>query len=115
MIYFTFKASSNVVQGQFVQLSTDKTEVENHTTGSCVGLCRSVYNSEDDGVSYAEIYQAGGGGQRAVLNDTWNGAPSRFDIVNAKVQPVSSGGVGWIIPEFPQAGKIAGDSVFISI
>ena len=115
MIYYTYKSNENVTQGQFVQLSSDQNSVENHNTGVVLGLCRRVYVSEDDGLRYAEIYAAGGGGQSAILNADWSGSPSRFDVVNAKVQPVASGGIGWIIPEFPKASKLANESVFISI
>lgn len=115
MIYFTYSANSNVIAGEFVQLSSDESQVEKKTSGQTIGLCRSVYVSDDDGLRYAEIYQAGGGGQSAVLNSNWSGAPSRFDVVNAKVEPVASGGIGWIIPEFPKVAKTAGESVYISI
>lgn len=115
MIYFTYKANENVLANHFVQLANDENSVEINTTKQTIGLCRSVYVSEDDGLRYAEIYQAGGGGQLAVLNAEWSGAPCRFDVINSKVQPVASGGLGWIIPEFPKTTKSAGDSVYISI
>ena len=115
MIYYTYKANDNVVQGQFVQLSSDKLTVENHITGSVLGLCIRSYISEDDSIRYAEIYAAGGSGQQAILNTDWNGSPSRFDVVNAKGQPVSQGGIGWIIPEFPRDSKLADSLVNVSI
>lgn len=115
MIYYTYRSNANTVAGQFVQLSSDSNTVENHTTGTVLGLCRTVYTSDDDGLLYAEIYVAGGGGQSAILNSNWNGAPTRFDVVNSKVEPVASGGIGWIIPSLPRSSKVAGDSVDISI
>jgi hypothetical protein len=101
--------------GQFVQLSSDSEQVENHTTGETLGVCVNSYTSDDDGLQYAEVYAAGGGGRQAILNSSWDGAPSRFSVVNAKVEPVSSGGIGWLIPSLPRSSKTAGDSVYISI
>jgi hypothetical protein len=115
MIYYTYKANDNVIPGQFVQLSSDELTVENHTTGAVIGLCIRSYISDDDSLRYAEIYVAGGSGQQAILNANWNGSPSRFDVVNSKVEAVASGGIGWIIPELPRASKSAGETVYISI
>ena len=115
MIYFTYRANETVTQGQFVQLSSDLETVENHTTGAVLGLCKSVYESEDNGLRYSEIYVAGGGGQQAVLNSQWDGSPSRFNVINAKVEPVASGGIGWILPDLPKQPKESGGLVFISI
>lgn len=115
MIYYTYKANDNIIEGQFVQLSSDELTIENHITGSVLGLCIRSYISEDDSIRYAEIYVAGGSGQQAILNTDWNGSPSRFNVVNAKVHPVSQGGVGWIIPSFPRASANAGELVYISI
>lgn len=115
MIYYTYSASSNVVVNQFVQLSPDTNTVENHTTGKVLGLCRSVYVSEDDSIRYAEVYVAGGGGQPAILGTDWNGSPTRFDVIDSKVVPVSQGGLGWIIPELPRETKHSNSLVNIAI
>ena len=115
MIYYTYQADQNCVVGQFVQLSSDQNKVENHTTGLVLGLCRRIYDNEDGTIKYCEVYVAGGGGQQAILNVNWDGSPTRFDVVQSKVQPVSSGGIGWIIPNFPKSSAAAGDSVYISI
>ena len=115
MIYYTYQADQNCVVGQFVQLSTDTNKVENHTTGVVLGLCRRLYDNEDGSIKYCEVYVAGGGGEQATLNVDWDGTPTRFDVVNSKLQPVASGGIGWIIPELPKTSKVAGDSVYISI
>jgi len=115
MIYYTFKASDDVVLNQFVQLSSDTNTVENHSTGTALGLCQSVYVSDDDGIRYAEVYAGGGGGRQALLNSDWDGSPSRFDVVNSKVQAVASGGIGWIIPSFPRTPQVANSLVNIAI
>ena len=115
MIYYTYKAEESTVEKQFVQLSSNEESVEAHSMGVVLGVCRRVYVSEDDGLRYAEVYVAGGGGEQAILNTNWSGSPTRFDVVNSRVNPVSSGGIGWIIPEFPRASKSAGESVYISI
>lgn len=115
MIYYTYEANDSCVVGQFVQLSTDTNKVENHTSGLVLGLCRRIYENQDNTIKYCEVYVAGGGGQQAILGSNWNGTPSRFDVVQSKVQPVSSGGIGWIIPNFPKSSSVAGDLVYISI
>ena len=115
MIYYTYIADSTVQQGEFVQLGQDTNTVTKHQSGGlALGLCRKLYTGEND-IMYSEIYVAGGGGQQAVLNTDWDGTPSRFDIVQSRVEPVQSGGVGWIIPNFPKSSAVAGELVYISI
>ena len=102
MIWYSYLANTNVVQNQFVQLSTDGLTVELHTTGTPLGICMNVETTEDTQQTIARIYVAGGSGQDAILHTAWNGGQSRFDVVNGKVNPVSSGGIGWLIPTFPK-------------
>jgi hypothetical protein len=115
MIYYTYEASETCVVGQFVQLSTDTSKVEKHASGFVLGLCRRIYDNQDNTIKYCEVYVAGGGGQQAILNSDWDGTPSRFDVVQSKVQTVSSGGIGWIIPNFPPSSVLADQLVYISI
>lgn len=115
MIYYTFKADESVILNQFVQLSSNTATVENHSNGEILGLCQSVYVSDDDGIRYAEVYAGGGGGRPALLGSDWDGSPSRFDVVNSKVHPVSQGGIGWIIPNFPRTNQVANSLVNIAI
>ena len=111
MIWYTYKANLNVIQNQFVQLADDGLSVELHTTGSILGLCMGVETTED----FARVYVAGGSGQDAILNTAWTGEQSRFEVVNGKVNPVSSGGIGWLIPAFPKAAYSANDLVKVAI
>lgn len=115
MIWYSYKANTNVLQYQFVQLSSDGLSVELHSSGTPLGLCLSVETMEDTQEKVARIYSAGGSGQVGILASNWDGTPTRFEVVNSKISPVSSGGIGWIIPEFPKASKAAGDQVRIAI
>lgn len=115
MIWYSYKANQNVIQGQFVQLSSDGLSVELHTTGAPLGLCFGIEILEDTQERIAKVYAAGGSGQIAILGADWSGSPSRFDIINSKVIPVSSGGSGWIVPEYPKSSRSQGDSVWIAI
>lgn len=115
MIWYSYLANANVVQGQFVQLSSDGSKVELHTTGTALGLCMSVETTEDTQETVARVYVAGGSGQDAVLHAAWSGEQSRFEVVSGKVNPVSSGGVGWLIPAFPKTSYSANDTVKVSI
>jgi len=115
MIWYTYKADLNVIQNQFVQLSSDGLTVELHTTGAAIGICMTLETTEDTQEHLAQVYVAGGSGQDAVLNASWNGAPSRFEVINGKVNPVSSGGIGWIVPDFPQSSKSENDLVKVAI
>ena len=83
MIWYTYKADLNVIQNQFVQLSSDGLTVELHTTGAAIGICMTLETTEDTQEHLAQVYVAGGSGQDAVLNASWNGAPSRFEVINA--------------------------------
>tara|TARA_Y100000592_G_C5241141_1_gene208345 strand:- start:170 stop:520 length:351 start_codon:yes stop_codon:yes gene_type:complete len=115
MIWYTYKASENVVVNQFVQLSSDGASVELHQSGNPLGVCVSSYVTEDTQERFCEIYVAGGSGQDAVLGADWNGSQCRFDVVQSKIIPVSSGGIGWIIPSFPQNAKNQNDVVKVAI
>ena len=67
---------------------------------------------DSDPVTYeSKIYVAGGGGQDMVLGAAWNGILTRFEFQNGQAIPVSSGGDGWLVPEFPNATKVIGDVV----
>ena len=115
MIWYTYKANSNVVQNQFVQLSSDNLSVELHTTGTALGICIALETTEDTQETLARVYVAGGSGQDAILHAAWSGEQSRFEVVNGKVNPVSSGGIGWLIPDFPKAAHSANDVVKVAI
>ena len=115
MIWYSFQADSSVLPQQFVQLASSGSSVEIHSSGTAIGLCLSVETTEGTQERVAKIYTAGGSGQLAVLSSNWDGAPSRFEVVDSKVSPVSTGGIGWLIPEFPQAAKVAGDQVRVAI
>jgi hypothetical protein len=115
MIWYTYKANSNVTQNQFVQLSSDGLSVEIHTTGTPLGVCISIEVLEDTQERLAKIYVAGGSGQNAVLNADWNGSQTRFEVVNGKVNPIASGGIGWIIPEYPRASKLTNETVRVAV
>lgn len=115
MIWYTYKANTNVIENQFVQLSSDNLTVELHTTGTPVGVCMKLETTEDTQEHLAQVYVAGGSGQNAVLHTAWNGSQSRFEVINGKVNPVSSGGIGWIIPEFPHASKSQNDVVKVAV
>jgi hypothetical protein len=115
MIWYTYLANTNVIQNQFVQLSSDGLSVELHTTGTPLGVCMGVETLEDTQETTARIYVAGGSGNNAVLYASWNGEQSRFEVINGKVNPVSSGGVGWLIPSFPKTNYSANDVVKVAI
>lgn len=115
MIWYSYLASSNVVQSQFVQLSSDGLSVELHTTGNALGLCMSVETTEDTQQTIARVYVAGGSGQDAILHAAWSGEQTRFEVVSGKVNPISSGGVGWLIPAFPKTAYSENDVVKVSI
>ena len=115
MIWYTYKANNNVVVNQFVQLSSDGVTVELHTTGTPIGICTDSYLTEGTQERYCKVYVAGGGGQDAVLSSSWSGSQSRFDVVESKIIPVSSGGIGWIIPFFPQSAKNPDEVVKVAI
>lgn len=115
MIWYTYKANSNVIQNQFVQLSSDGLSVEPHTTGAALGVCMGLETTEDTQETIARVYVAGGSGQDAVLHAAWDGSQSRFEVISGKVNPVSSGGVGWLIPDFPKTAYSANDVVKVAL
>ena len=115
MIWYSYKANTDVLQYQFVQLSSDGLSVELHSSGTPLGLCLSVETMEDTQEKVARIYVAGGSGNDAVLHASWNGEQSRFEVVNGKVNPVSSGGIGWLVPSFPKTSYSANETVKVAI
>ena len=115
MIWYTYKANSNVIQNQFVELSSDGQTVQLHTTGRPIGICIKTEVTEDTQETVAQVYVAGGSGQDAVLHTSWNGSQSRFEVVNGKVNPVASGGIGWLIPNFPNVSKSSNDIVKVAV
>lgn len=115
MIWYSYLANTDVIENQFVQLSSDGSKVELHSTGTPIGLCMNVEIMEDTQDRVSRIYTAGGSGELAILGANWDGSPSRFDVINSKVVPVSSNGIGWIIPDFPKASKVSGDAVRIAL
>lgn len=115
MIWYTYKANLNVIENQFVQLSNDGLSVELHTTGTALGVCMKLETTEDTQEHLAKIYVAGGSGTDAILNASWDGTQSRFEVINGKVNPVSSGGIGWLIPEFPKSSKSANEVVKVAV
>ena len=115
MIWYTYKANANVIQNQFVQLSSDGLSVELHTTGTPIGICMNLETTEDSQETFARVYVAGGSGQDAILHAAWNGSQSRFEVIAGKVNPVSSGGVGWLIPAFPHTAYSANDVVKVAV
>ena len=50
-----------------------------------------------------------------VLSQSGYGEQSRFEVINGKVNPVSSGGVGWLIPSFPKTSYSANDVVKVAV
>ena len=59
----------------------------------------------------SRIYVGGGGGQSLILGADWDGVLTRFEFQNGLAIPISSGGDGWLIPEFPSTTKNSGDIV----
>lgn len=115
MIWYTYKANTNVILNQFVQLASDSLSVELHTTGTPVGVCIKLETTEDTQEHLAQIYVAGGSGQDAVLGASWDGVQSRFEVINGKVNPASTGGIGWLIPNFPKSSKSINEVVKIAV
>lgn len=111
MIYFTISTNSPFPVGEAVQGSPNG-GIESHTTGEVLGVVLASVSVNDENTEYAtKIYSAGGGGVPMILGSNWDGAPSRLRFVQGRVEPVLSGGDGWLIPDYPPSPKIAGDTV----
>jgi len=112
MLYYTEKTNIELRTNYAVQRDDNGNLVE-HTDGAVVGICMSCFEIQDADTNFYEskIYVSGGGGQSMILNSSWSGLLTRFDFVNGKVEPIASGGSGWLVPEYPQVSKNAGDTV----
>ena len=84
-----------------------------HSSGVVLGVVMSSYQvqNSDPATFESKIYVGGGGGQSLILGATWDGVLTRFEFQNGLVVPISSGGNGWLIPEFPGTSKNNGDIV----
>jgi hypothetical protein len=111
MIYYTLSTPSSFPVGEAVQTSSGG-GIEAHTTGEVLGVVLSSVSLNDENTEFAtKIYSAGGGGVEMILGSAWDGSPSRFEFAQGRVQPVSTGGDGWLIPDYPAVSKVAGDTV----
>tara|TARA_Y100001954_G_scaffold180293_1_gene192021 strand:+ start:117 stop:473 length:357 start_codon:yes stop_codon:yes gene_type:complete len=112
MLYYTEKTNIELRSNYAVQRDSSNNLVE-HTDGTVVGICMSCFEIQDTNPVFYEskIYVSGGGGQSMILNSNWSGLLTRFEFVNGKVEPVDTGGSGWLVPEYPQVNKNAGDIV----
>ena len=108
MIYFSKDTDVEIPVGTGVQ-ETDGV-LQKHSDGNCIGFIRENFSLESGGFR-TQIYVAGGGGSPMILCSDWDGNLTRFEIINGHVAPVNSGGVGWLIPEYPQTSKNTGDLV----
>lgn len=111
MIYYTLSTSSSFPVGEAVQTAAGG-GIEPHTSGEVLGVVMSSTSLNDENTEYAtKVYSAGGGGVSMILGVAWDGSPSRFQFVNGRVEPVSTGGHGWLIPDYPATPKAIGDTV----
>ena len=112
MLYYTEKTNIELRSNHAVQRDSNNNLVE-HTEGTAIGVCMSCVEIQDTNSVFYEskIYVSGGGGQSMVLNSNWSGFLARFEFVNGKVEPVDSGGSGWLVPEYPRVSQNAGDIV----
>lgn len=110
MIYYTLATPESFTVGEAVQLNG--TTLETHSSGNVIGVVMSSVSLNDEGTDHAtKIYVSGGGGVDMLLGAAWDGYPTRFEFINGRAHPVASGGDGWLIPEYPIAAKISGDTV----
>ena len=96
-------------EGEAVQRSSTGT-VEPHTTGDVLGVVMES-TAVNETTFATKLYSAGGGGVKMILGTAWDGTPSRFRFVSGRVEPITSGGDGWLIPDYPASPKSAGDVV----
>ena len=84
-----------------------------HSGGEVLGVVMSSnqVSDTDSAIFESKIYVAGGGGQSLILGASWDGKLTRFEFKNGQAVTVASGGHGWLIPEFPQSAKMAGEIV----
>jgi len=110
MIFYTEQTLNNLEIAKAVERSPQGELVE-HTSGTPLGIVMQIdeIQGSDALVYAAKIYVAGGGGQSIKLGSDWDGVLSRFEIVEGCAQPTSTGGQGWLIPNFPNTPQVAGE------
>ena len=112
MIYFTINSDSQLTVGEAIELTSDGSKATQRTSGQAVGVVMSsVETGENTGIWTNKVYVAGGGGTSMILSSSWDGTLTRFEYDGARVRPVTSGGVGWLIPDYPALAHSAGDVV----
>jgi|11BtaG_2_1085332.scaffolds.fasta_scaffold113750_2 hypothetical protein len=115
MIWYTYPCDENVLLNQFVQLSSDRSKVEIHSSGKPIGICLEIETNSDTGEKFAKVYSAGGSGNSAVLGANWDGSPMQFNVVSSKVVPVAENGIGWLLPVIPVSERIIDEIVNVAI
>lgn len=108
MIYFTENSSQNIEVGRGVQRSNG--ELVPHENGDLVGFIMNT-SLLQNGEYQLRVYVAGGGGAQMLLGSSWDGTTTRFTVSSGRVLPVSSGGVGWLIAEYPSFPRQEGELV----
>lgn len=108
MIYFTTITSTSFTAGEAVEQAGSS--IVTHNSGAVLGVVLASVEVAEN-TYHTKIYTAGGGGVDMILGADWDGLPTRFNFVQGRAVPVSSGGAGWLLPELPQAAKVAGDVV----
>jgi hypothetical protein len=111
MIYYTVITNSSLNKGQVVQKNNDNTFSVNDGTGIILGVVMSCTQIPDTTNYELVIYAAGGGGVKIKLANSWDGHPSRFEYLNDGITPVTTGGVGVLVPSYPIQSYNAGDLV----
>jgi hypothetical protein len=106
MIYYSENTTLSLNVGDGLQLDASG-NIQPHTTGECIGFVRAI-TPISDSESLIQVYVAGGGGAEMRLGAAWDGSLTRFEVVSGSVQPVASGGVGWLIPSYPRASAAVG-------
>tara|TARA_R100000278_G_scaffold122338_1_gene108236 strand:+ start:455 stop:802 length:348 start_codon:yes stop_codon:yes gene_type:complete len=109
MIFFTVETNTSFTVGEAVEKSGST--IATHSTGDVLGVVMASNEITENTLYQIKIYSAGGGGTDMILGADWDGSPGRFQFINGRIHPVSSGGDGWFLPELPQATKVAGDIV----
>lgn len=112
MIYYTINSDTQLTVGEAVELTDSGAKVTQLTSGTPAGIVMSsVETGESTNIWANKVYVAGGGGTNMVLSSSWDGTLTRFEYDGARVRPVTSGGVGWLIPDYPATARNAGDVV----